>query len=102
MKCVEFHTGKISRKIKANKNFKNDLKNFIKCVNYATSIGIEVHAGHGLTFETARVISRINVLKELNIGHFLISESVLCGLEAAITQMRHKMWVYRYPDTDEH
>ena len=61
VKCVEFHTGKISRKIKANKNFKNDLKNFIKCVNYATSIGIEVHAGHGIDYKTAKILSKIKL-----------------------------------------
>ena len=59
VKCVEFHTGKISRKIKANKNFKNDLNNFIKCVNYATSIGIDVHAGHGIDYKSAKIVSKI-------------------------------------------
>ena len=53
---------KISRKIKANKNFKNDLKNFIKCANYATSVGIEVHAGHGIDYKTAKILSKIKFI----------------------------------------
>ena len=55
---------------------------------FAHEIGLEVHAGHGLTFETARVISRINVLKELNIGHFIIGEAVFEGLDCVIKKFR--------------
>ena len=84
-KCVEFHTGKISRKIKAKKNFNNELKNIIKCTNYATSsIGIEVHAGHGIDYKTARILSKIKFIKEFNIGHFIIGESIFYGLKNII------------------
>ena len=58
---------------------------------YAHSLGLEVHAGHGLTFETVGPIAEIEELRELNIGHFLIAESVFMGLENAIKQMRHLM-----------
>lgn len=58
---------------------------------YAHSLGLEVHAGHGLTFETVTPIAAIPEVRELNIGHFLISEAVFLGLEPAITQMRHLM-----------
>ncbi|MCE5973395.1 pyridoxine 5'-phosphate synthase [Sinirhodobacter sp. WL0062] len=58
---------------------------------YAHSLGLEVHAGHGLTFETVGPIAEIEELRELNIGHFLIAESVFMGLENAIRQMRHLM-----------
>ena len=84
VKCVEFHTGKISRKIKARKNFKNDLNNIIKCTNYATSLGIDVHAGHGIDYNTARVLSKIKFIKEFNIGHFIIGESIFHGLKSII------------------
>ena len=84
VKCVEFHTGKISRKIKAKKNYSSDLKNIIKCTNYATSIGIEVHAGHGIDYNTARVLSKIKFIKEFNIGHFIIGESIFHGLKSII------------------
>ena len=84
VKCVEFHTGKISRKIKAKKNYSSDLENIIKCTNYATSIGIEVHAGHGIDYNTARVLSKIKFIKEFNIGHFIIGESIFHGLKSII------------------
>ena len=83
-KCVEFHTGKISRKIKAKKNYNNELKNIIKCTNYATSIGLEVHAGHGIDYTTARILSKIKYIKEFNIGHFIIGESIFYGLKNII------------------
>ena len=83
-KCVEFHTGKISRKIKAKKNYNNELKNIIKCTNYATSMGLEVHAGHGIDYKTAIILSKIKCIKEFNIGHFIIGESVFYGLKNII------------------
>jgi pyridoxine 5-phosphate synthase len=53
--------------------------------------GIECHAGHGLDFDTARMIAALPQIAELNIGHFLIGEAVFCGLEAAIGTMRTAM-----------
>ena len=84
VKCVEFHTGKISRKIKAKKNYNNELKNIIKCTNFATSMGLEVHAGHGIDYKTAIILSKIKCIKEFNIGHFIIGESVFYGLKNII------------------
>ena len=55
------------------------------------SIGLEVHAGHGLDFETAEAIAAIPELAELNIGHFLIGEAIFTGLEAAVLRMREAM-----------
>ena len=84
VKCVEFHTGRISRKIKTRKNFNNDLNNIISCTNYANSLGIEVHAGHGIDYKTAKVLSKIKFIKEFNIGHFIIGESIFYGLNNII------------------
>ncbi len=58
---------------------------------FAQSLGLEVHAGHGLTFETVAPIAAIPAVKELNIGHFLIAESVFMGLAPAIHEMRRLM-----------
>ena len=58
---------------------------------FAASLGLEVHAGHGLSFETVGPIAAIAQVKELNIGHFLISEAVFLGLEPAIREMRRLM-----------
>jgi len=57
----------------------------------AASLGLEVHAGHGLTFETVGPIAAIPELRELNIGHFLISEALFTGLGPAIREMRARM-----------
>ncbi|MCQ0968998.1 pyridoxine 5'-phosphate synthase (plasmid) [Paracoccus sp. TK19116] len=57
----------------------------------AASLGLEVHAGHGLTFDTVGPIAAIPEIAELNIGHFLIAESVFIGLGPAIREMRRCM-----------
>lgn len=57
----------------------------------AARLGLEVHAGHGIDFDSVTPISRIPELMELNIGHFLIGEAVFIGLEAAIGRMRMLM-----------
>ena len=57
----------------------------------AASLGLEVHAGHGLDYETVGPVARIPQLVELNIGHFLIGEAIFTGLDAAIRRMRGLM-----------
>ena len=57
----------------------------------AASLGLEVHAGHGLTFDNVGPIAAIPEIRELNIGHFLIAESVFIGLPAAVRDMRRRM-----------
>ena len=58
---------------------------------FAYELGLEVHAGHGLGFDTVRAIAEIPVLTELNIGHFLIGDSIFCGLDRSIKRMRSIM-----------
>ncbi|MDA3889845.1 MAG: pyridoxine 5'-phosphate synthase [Allgaiera sp.] len=57
----------------------------------ADSLGLEVHAGHGLTYDTVGPIAALPQVRELNIGHFLIGEAIFVGLEAAIAKMRAHM-----------
>ena len=87
-KCVELHTGKISRLVKNKKKYNNELNNIIKCSKYANSLGIEVHAGHGLDYKTAKKLSKIKEIKEFNIGHFIIGESVFYGLNKVINKFK--------------
>ena len=58
---------------------------------FAHSLGLEVHAGHGLTYETVKPVAAFPEVMELNIGHFLIGEAIFLGLEPAIRQMRQLM-----------
>ncbi|GIT88380.1 pyridoxine 5'-phosphate synthase [Roseobacter sp. OBYS 0001] len=58
---------------------------------FADSLGLEVHAGHGLTYDTVQPVAAFPEVLELNIGHFLIGESIFLGLEPAIAEMRRLM-----------
>ena len=61
------------------------------CAKLAKSLGLEVHAGHGLDYATAEAIASLPEIAELNIGHFLIGEAVFIGLGPAIKAMRSVM-----------
>jgi len=86
--CLEFHTGKICNLINQKKSFKSEFSKLNKAVNYATDLGLDVHAGHGLTYKSAKIISKIKKIKEFNIGHFLIGESIYIGLPATIKKFQ--------------
>ena len=57
----------------------------------AHDLGLEVHAGHGLTYETVGPVAAVPELRELNIGHFLVGEAIFQGLGPAIGEMRRRM-----------
>ena len=86
--CVEIHTGKISNLIKKKKNYSNELKKIKKCAKYANSLGIEVHAGHGMDYKTTKILSKIKEIKEFNIGHFIIGEAISEGLNKVIKEIK--------------
>ena len=83
-KCVELHTGKISNLIKSKKKYQNELVKIKKCSKFAKSIGLEVHAGHGINYKVANILSNIKEIEEYNIGHFIIGESINDGLKKVI------------------
>ena len=87
--CVELHTGKFCNLYNLNKKFINDFIKIKKAVQYAKIIGLEVHAGHGLTYQTAKMIKKIKHIKELNIGHFIISEGIFIGLKQTIKNFKN-------------
>ncbi|MFU8862865.1 MAG: pyridoxine 5'-phosphate synthase [Rhodobacterales bacterium] len=64
---------------------------------YAHSLGLEVHAGHGLTYDTVQPIAAFPEVMELNIGHFIIGEAIFRGLSPAIHEMRRLMDAARAP-----
>ena len=86
--CVEIHTGKLSNLVKSGKNFKKELAKIKKCSIYAFNIGLEVHAGHGLDYKSTKILSKINEIKEFNIGHFIIGESIFFGLKKVINNFK--------------
>ncbi len=87
-KCVELHSGKICNLINKNKSYIKELKNIKKSINYGNKIGLEVHVGHGITFKSAKILSKIKGIKEFNVGHFLIGESIFLGLRKSIKKLR--------------
>tara|TARA_B100000475_G_C14987921_1_gene311071 strand:+ start:121 stop:840 length:720 start_codon:yes stop_codon:yes gene_type:complete len=87
-KCIELHTGKISNQIKKNKKYTNHLKNIKECAKYAKSLGLEVHAGHGMDYKTAKILSKVREIEEFNIGHFIIGESIIFGLKTTIGRFK--------------
>jgi pyridoxine 5-phosphate synthase len=68
-----------------------ELRALAKGATLAHSLGLEVHGGHGLTFENVGGVAAIPELVELNIGHFLIGEAIFIGLGPAIEEMRRRM-----------
>ena len=58
---------------------------------YGASLGLEIHAGHGLSYDTVGPVAAIPEIRELNIGHFLVGEAIFCGLDASIRRMRALM-----------
>ena len=92
VKIIELHTGNYCL-AKTSKG--KELKKLENSAEFANDLGIEVHAGHGINFETVENISKIKYISELNIGHFLIGESIFMGLEQTIKKMRKKMDLVR-------
>ncbi len=86
--CVELHTGRFCNLVNSNKNYKKELDKIKKSVVLGNKIGLEVHAGHGLNYKTAKMLSKINLIKEFNIGHFLIGESIFIGLPNCIKNFK--------------
>jgi len=90
---VELHTGRYCHDAAHRPQ---ELARIQMAARHAASVGIECHAGHGLDYETVGQIAAIATIEELNIGHFLIGESVFCGLPAAIEKMRMLMNAARH------
>jgi len=86
--CVELHTGNFCNLYNKKKYYLSAFNKLKKSSVYAYSIGLDVHAGHGLTYKTAKKVSKIKLITELNIGHFLISESMFIGLKNSIKKFK--------------
>lgn len=86
---VEFHTGEYAHSEGDARAI--EMKRIADMAALAAKNGIELHAGHGLTYENVQPIAAIPQIAELNIGHYLIGEAVFVGLEAAVRRMRELM-----------
>ena len=86
--CIELHTGRFCNLVNNNRNFKKELNKIKESVILGNKVGLEVHAGHGLNYKTAKILSKIKLIKEFNIGHFLIGESIFIGLPKCIKNFK--------------
>jgi pyridoxine 5-phosphate synthase len=83
---VELHTGAYCDATGTEQD--RLLQKIREAAAYGASIGLEIHAGHGLTFDNVKPIAAITEIRELNIGHFLVGEAIFVGLENSIRHMR--------------
>ena len=90
---VELHTGAYCERALADDaaGVAHELARIDETARAAAAAGLEVHAGHGLTYNTVGAVARIGEIVEFNIGHFLIGEAILGGLGPAIGRMRALM-----------
>ena len=85
---IELHTGKFCNLLNNKKNIKKVFNKLKKSADYAKKLGLEVHAGHGLTYKSSYQLAKIKNISEFNIGHFIISESIFLGLSNTIKKFR--------------
>ena len=86
--CIEIHTGRLANLIKLKKKYYQELKRIKKCATLAESLSLEVHAGHGLDYKTTKLLSNIKQIKEFNIGHYIMGESIFYGLSKVIKNFK--------------
>ncbi len=82
--CDLFHEGRLEESAR-------ELERLRAMSAHGASLGLEVHAGHGFTYETVKPVAAFPEMMELNIGHFLIGEAIFVGLKPAIAEMRRLM-----------
>lgn len=83
---IELHTGEFCNKKGKSRDL--ELEKLKNCAKLANELSLECHGGHGLDYETAKIIAKIPEIIELNIGHFIIGEAIFDGLEKVIKKMR--------------
>ena len=90
---VELHTGTFAHTFFSSNQHKINLSlsHIEEAAHYAHSLGLEVHAGHGLAYNNIHYVSNINVIQKLHIGHSLIADSIIYGLHESITRIIKKI-----------
>lgn len=86
--AVELHTGRFAH---AWPSPEGPLVQLQRAARHARSLGLAVHAGHGLTYRNVQPVASIVEIEELNIGHSIVSRSVLTGIGPAVKEMRGLM-----------
>lgn len=100
---VELHTGRYCELALSNNGagVASEVGRLARATALADAAGLEVHAGHGLTYNTVAAVARMPEIVELNIGHFLIGEAIFCGLGPSVEHMRKLMQEARREAPDQ-
>ena len=85
---VELHTGSFCNSFNKKQGIKKKFLNLKRSADYAKKIGLDVHAGHGLTYKSTSKVLKIKNIVEFNIGHFIIAESLFLGLNNTIKNFK--------------
>jgi pyridoxine 5-phosphate synthase len=89
---VELHTGPYCEAwYSGQEAFARETERLVAAARYGSGLGLEIHAGHGLSYDNVRPVAVIPEVRELNIGHFLIGEAIFVGLERSVRRMRRLM-----------
>ena len=83
--AIELHTGEYANSYRESEDALDRLR---AACRHARSVGLAVHAGHGLTYRNVQPVAQISEIEELNIGHSIVSRSIMVGMEAAVREMR--------------
>ncbi len=93
---VELHTGTYCEAWHSGREaFVREHARLVEAARYGKSLGLEIHAGHGLSYDTVKPIAAIGEVSELNIGHFLVGEAIFVGLAESVRTMRRLMDIAR-------
>ncbi len=89
---VELHTGTYCEAWRSGREaFERERLRLVEAAGYGASVGLEIHAGHGLAYDTVKPVAAIPEVSELNIGHYLIGEAIFVGLAESVRTMRRLM-----------
>jgi pyridoxine 5-phosphate synthase len=86
--AIELHTGRYANSWRRGDTALNELR---RAASHAAGLGLFVHAGHGLTYANVAPVAAIPEIEELNIGHSVVSRSILVGIRTAVIEMRQAM-----------
>ena len=86
--AIELHTGRYANSWRRDNASLDELR---RAARHATDMGLSVHAGHGLTYANVGPVAAIPEIEELNIGHSVVSRSIMAGISAAVSEMRRAM-----------
>ncbi len=86
--CVEVHTGKLCNLVENKKKYSKELSRIFDILKYGFENGLEMHVGHGITYDSLKLFKKNKYLSEVNIGHFIVSEAIFLGMKKAIKNIK--------------